>query len=188
MAYQPRNFLTPEEYLALERQAECKSEYVAGEMFAMAGASRQHNLIVAGIIRVLGNQLLEQDCNVYPSNMRVKIGKIEKYTYPDVAVACGTEEFEDGGNDTLLNPVMIIEVLSESTEAYDRGRKFEHYQYLESLSEYILVAQEPYRIEQYVRQNDQTWTYRAFHSVNDVVPLEAIRCHLALREVYAKIA
>jgi Uma2 family endonuclease len=186
MAYQPKHVVTPQEYLALERQAECKSEYVAGEMFAMAGASRQHNLIVANIIRVLGNQLLEHDCNVYPSDMRVKISRIETYTYPDVAVACGTEEFEDG--DTLLNPVVIIEVLSESTEACDRGKKFAHYQYLESLSEYILVAQEPYRVEQYVRQNDQTWTYRVFHSVDDVVPLETIRCHVALREVYAKIA
>lgn len=187
MAQRPKNFLTAEEYLAIERQAECKSEYSAGEMFAMAGASRQHNLIVANIIRVLGNQLLEQACNVYPSDMRVKISTIEKYTYPDVTVACGAEEFEDD-NDTLLNPVVIIEVLSESTEAYDRGKKFAHYQYLESLSEYILVAQDPYGIEQYVRQHDRTWTYRAFHSVDDVVPLQAIQCQLALWEVYAKLA
>jgi Uma2 family endonuclease len=187
MSYQPKKFLTSEQYLAIERKAECKSEYFDGEMYAMAGASRQHNLIVANIIRVLGNQLLDQECTVYPSDMRVKIRKIEKYTYRDIVVACGEEAFEDEGNDTLLNPVVIIEVLSESTEAYDRGKKFEHYQYLESLSEYVLVAQEPYGIELYVRQNDRSWTYRAFHSVDDIVHLHAINCELPLGDVYVKI-
>lgn len=188
MSYQPEHILTPEKYLAVERQAECKSEYFAGEMFAMAGASRQHNLIVSNLIRILGNQLLEHNCNVYPSDMRVKISKIDKYTYPDIVVACGEEEFEDNESDTLLNPVVIIEVLSESTEAYDRGKKFEHYQYLESLAEYVLVAQESYSIERYVRQNDETWSYRGFHSVDDVVPLRTIHCQLSLQDVYAKVA
>ena len=188
MSYQPRHFLTAEEYLTHERKAAYKSEYFAGETFAMAGASRRHNLIVANIIRILGNQLLEQVCNVYPSDMRVKISKIETYTYPDVVVACGAEEFEDAEDDTLLNPVVIIEVLSESTEAYDRGKKFEHYQSLDSLAEYVLVAQEPYRIEHYVRQNDRTWTYCAFHEVDEVVHLHAIHCTLVLRDVYAKVA
>jgi len=187
MSSQPKNLLTPEEYLALERKAEFKSEYFAGEMFAMAGASRRHNLITANILRVLGNQLLERACNVYPSDMRVKISKIGKYTYPDVVVACGEERFEDEHNDTLLNPVVIIEVLSESTEAYDRGKKFEHYQYLESLAEYLLIAQDSYRVEQYVRQNDRTWTYSEFHDIEDAVLLRAIDCNLALKDVYAKV-
>ena len=187
MSSQPKTLLTPEEYLALERKADGKSEYFAGELFAMAGASQRHNLIVANMIRTLGNQLLERPCNVYPSDMRVKISKVGKYTYPDVVVACGEEQFEDGHNDALLNPVVIIEVLSESTEAYDRGKKFEHYQYLDSLVEYLLVAQDPYRIEQYVRRDDRIWTYSEFHRAEDIVQLSTIDCALALKDVYAKV-
>jgi Uncharacterized protein conserved in cyanobacteria len=187
MASHPRNLLTPEEYLALERKAEYKSEYFAGEVFAMTGASREHNLIVANIVRTLGNQLLERDCNVYPSDLRVKIQQIEKYTYPDVVVTCGEEQFEDEHRDTLLNPVIIIEVLSASTEAYDRGKKFERYQYIDSLVEYVLVAQDQHRIERYVRQPDKTWTYSEFHALSDSIRLTAIGCELALQEVYAKV-
>jgi Uma2 family endonuclease len=95
MSLPPQRFFTPEEYLARERQAECKSEYFAGEVFAMAGASQRHNLITTNVIRILSNQLLERDCNVYPSDMRVKIPRINKYTYPDIAVTCGQEIFED---------------------------------------------------------------------------------------------
>jgi len=188
MPSQPKKLLTSAEYLAFERKAEFKSEYFAGEMFAMAGASQRHNLIVANIVRVLGNQLLERDCNVYPSDMRVKIGKINKYTYPDIAVACGEEQFEDEQSDTLLNPAVIIEILSESTEAYDRGKKFEHYQSLESLREYLLISQDPYRVEQYVRQDGRTWTYFEFHQAADTVHLPTIDCDLSLKDIYAKVA
>ncbi len=187
MTTRPKDLLTPEEYLAIERNAEFKSEYYAGEMFAMAGASRQHNIIVSNIIRVLGNQLLERDCNVYPSDMRIRIIKTGKYTYPDVAVACGEEKFEDEYKDTLLNPLIIIEVLSESTEAYDRGKKFENYQHIDSLREYILVSQEPFRIEKYVRQNDKTWTYSEYHEAEEAIQLDTIGCELFLKEVYAKV-
>lgn len=119
--------LTPDEYLAIERQAKLKSEYFDGEMYAMAGASREHNIIVANLIRLLGNQLVEKPCTVYPSDMRVKVTEMGKYTYPDVVVACEEELFEDDHNDILLNPILIIEVLSDNTEAYDRGKKFKHY-------------------------------------------------------------
>jgi len=187
MPSQPKKLLTPEEYLVLERQADFKSEYLAGEMFAMAGASQRHNLIAANIIRTLGTQLLERDCNIYPSDMRVKISKINKYTYPDVVVACGKEQFEDEQNDALLNPVVIIEILSESTEAYDRGKKFEHYQSLDSLTEYLLISQDPYRVEHYVRQDDRTWMYTEFHRIEDVVHLPTIDCTLALKDAYAKV-
>jgi Uma2 family endonuclease len=187
MTSQPKDLLTPDEYLAIERKAEFKSEYYAGEVFAMAGASRQHNLIVSSIIRLLGNQLLDRECNVYPSDMRVKIVKTGKYTYPDVAVVCGTEQFEDQYRDTLLNPAVIVEVLSETTEAYDRGKKFENYQYIESLREYILVAQEPYRIERYIRHDDKTWTYSEFHEAEERVELSTISCELNLKDVYTKV-
>jgi Uma2 family endonuclease len=187
MLAQATKTITSEEYLARERTAAYKSEYFAGEVFAMAGASRRHNLIAANLIRTLGNQLLTSDCNVYPSDMRVKIEPLGTYTYPDVVVACGQERFEDAQNDTLLNPMLIIEILSDSTEAYDRGKKFEHYQMVDSLAEYLLISQIHCRVEQYVRQNSQVWTYREFHDINDVIPLHSIKCQLALKETYAKL-
>ena len=187
MSSQHKLLITPEEYLAAERKAETKSEYFGGEVFAMVGASKRHNLIAANIIRVFGNQLVDRPCNVYPSDMRVKVSATGKYTYPDVVVACEPEQFDDAENDTLLNPVVIVEVLSASTEAYDRGKKFEGYQQIESLTEYILVAQEPYRIEQYVRQSDKEWRYSEYHTAEDVVKISVISCELALKDVYAKV-
>ena len=187
MSYQRKTLLTPEEYLAIERKSEIKHEYFAGEMFAMVGASKHHNLITANIIRVLGNQLLDRPCNVYPSDMRVKVSATGKYTYPDVVVACEEEKFDDAENDTLLNPVIVIEVLSESTEAYDRGKKFEQYQNIESLTEYLLIAQEPFRIEQYVRQSNREWRYSEYHNAEDIVKVSVIGCELALKDVYAKV-
>jgi Uma2 family endonuclease len=182
-----RALLTPEEYLAIERNAEFKSEYFQGEMFAMAGGLKPHNLIASNVIRVLGNQLLERDCNVYPSDMRVKIKKIEKYTYPDVAVTCGKEIFEDDYVDTLLNPIVIFKILSHSTEARDRGEKFQHYQFIDSLVEYVLIAQDRVRVEQYVRQSDRTWLYSQHQNLEDIVKLESIGCKLALKDIYVKV-
>ncbi len=187
MSSQRKTALTPEEYLAIERMSETKGEYFAGEVFAMVGASKRHNLISANIIGVLGNQLLDRPCNVYPSDMRVKVSATGKYTYPDVVVACAEESFDDRENDTLLNPVLIVEVLSESTEAYDRGKKFEQYQYIESLTEYLLITQEPYRIEQYVRQNSREWRYTEYHSADDVVRIDVIGCEMGFKDVYAKV-
>src|SRR2546423_5499483 len=187
MSSQRKTLVSPEEYLAIERKSEIRHEYFAGEMFAMVGAGKRHNLITANIIRILGNQLLERPCNVYPSDMRVKVSATGKYTYPDVVVACEEEKFEDVENDTLLNPVVVIEVLSESTEAYDRGKKFEQYQNIESLTEYLLVAQEPLRIEQYVRQSNREWRYSEYHNAEDVVKVGVIGCELTLKDVYAKV-
>nr|MBA3322623.1 Uma2 family endonuclease [Pyrinomonadaceae bacterium] len=186
MSRQRKTLLTPKEYLAIERQSEFKHEYFAGEMFAMVGASKRHNLITANIIRILGNQLLERPCNVYSSDMRVKVNATGKYIYPDVVMACEEEQFDDAENDTLLNPVVVIEVLSESTEAYDQGKKFEQYQFVESLTEYLLIAQEPFRVEQYVRQSDREWRYSEYHHADDVVKISVIDCELTLKDVYAK--
>lgn len=132
---------TPEEYLTLERQAQCKSAYYAGEIFATAGASRWHNLIVTNVLRELSLQLKGRPCTTYPSDMRVKVSPTGLYTYPDVTVVCGEAQSEDHQQDTLLNPTLIVEVLSESTEAYDRGGKFAHYRKLPSLLEYVLITQ-----------------------------------------------
>ncbi len=149
-AVQPR--YTPEQYLALDRKADYKSEYINGHVIAMAGASRRHNLIAGNLYREVSQQLRGRPCEAYISDMRVKVGLTGLYTYPDVVMVCGDIHFEDGDNDTLLNPTAIVEVLSTSTEAYDRGEKFAHYRRLESLQEYLLVAQDKVRIEYYVRQ------------------------------------
>ena len=157
MSSQPDRSLTPEEYLVIERKAERKSEFFAGETFALAGASRRHNRIVTNLVVQIDNQLKERPCNVYSSDMRVKVAATKVYTYPDVVVTCGEESFED--DDTLLSPNLIIEVLSESTEAYDRGERFKHYQQIESFREYLLVVQDPYGVEQYIKQTGNQWIY-----------------------------
>jgi Uma2 family endonuclease len=187
MSSQAQQRYTPEEYLALERQAPYKSEYYAGEIFAMAGASRWHNLIVTNVIGELRSQLKGRPCTTYPSDMRVKISPTGLYAYPDVTVVCGEARFEDQQQDTLLNPTLIVEVLSESTEAYDRGGKFAHYRKLDSLLEYVLITQAKPHIEHYVRQPDNRWLLAEADSLSDTAHLLSIDCHLALAEVYDKV-
>jgi Uma2 family endonuclease len=187
MSSQANKRYTAEEYLALERQAECKSEYYAGDIFAMAGASRWHNLIVANVVGELSQQRKGRPCATYPSNMRVKISPTGLYTYPDVTVVCGEAQFEDTQQDTLLNPTLIVEVLSESTEAYDRGGKFAHYRKLASLMEYVLIAQTKPHVEHYVRQPDNRWLLAEADGLHQTLHLPSIDCHLALAEVYDKV-
>jgi Uma2 family endonuclease len=184
----PRTLLSEEQYLAVERRAEFRSEFHRGEMFAMAGASRRHNRIVTNLVTALDNQLRERPCNVYSNDMRVKIKDTGLFTYPDLVVTCGSEMFADSEQDTLLDPLVIFEVLSDSTEAYDRGKKFEHYQRIGSLATYVLAAQDSRRVEQYVRQEDcRAWTYTETHGAGAVVEIEAILCDLKLEDVYAKV-
>ncbi len=187
MSSQPKTHLTPKEYLAIERQAEYKSEYFAGEVFAMVGASRKHNLIAANIIATLGQQLREKPCELYTSYMRVRVPATSLYTYPDVVVACGEPEFEDEYVDTLLNPTLIIEVLSASTASYDRIKKFGYYRTIESLSEYLLIAQDEYKIEQYAKQSDGRWLLSDVRSLEGKIELTALQCVLALADVYHKV-
>ncbi|MDQ3256494.1 MAG: Uma2 family endonuclease [Acidobacteriota bacterium] len=200
MSSQTKSFITPDEYLAIERKAETRSEYFDGEMFpmnsvsrrhasqSMTGASRRHNLIAGNIFAALHRQLSDRPCEVYASDMRVRVPATGLYTYPDVAVACEEPQLEDSHLDTLLNPVMIVEVLSDSTEAYDRGKKFEHYQRIESLKEYVLVAQAPYRVEQFVRQSAAQWLYSEARRPEDTIKLSSIECELALKDIYAKVS
>ncbi len=178
--------LTPEDYLIMEREAEFKSEYRNGQIVAMPGASRQHNLISVNISSRLHLQLLDRGCEVYANDMRVKVSNTGLYTYPGVVVVCDEPQFEDNHVDTLLNPTVIVEVLSPSTETYDRNDKFSSYQTLDSLQEYILVSQKEVGVEQYVRQNG-TWILREFRSLEDVLQLASIECSLALRAIYAKV-
>lgn len=186
MSTRIRRLFTPEEYLAVERKAGYKSEYLAGEIYAMVGASRQHNRIVTNLVRELSQQLKGRPYWVYPSDLRVKVSPTGLYTYPDVIVTCGQERFEDDQQDTLLNPLVIIEVLSKSTASYDRGEKFEHYRRLDSLREYLLIAQDRRHVEHYVRQPDDRWLLSETTS-EDTIHLPSIECVLSLAEVYDKV-
>ncbi len=178
--------LTPEQYLASERKASVKSEYDNGFIHAMAGASRPHNLISSNLNREIGSQLKDRPCEVYISDMRVCVSQTGLYTYPDVVAVCGEPHFQDGEFDTLLNPTVIVEVLSRSTEADDRGNKFAHYRRLASLREYVLVAQDKVLVERYTRQGDE-WLLTDLRSLENVLRLGSIGCDMALREVYAKV-
>jgi Uma2 family endonuclease len=186
MAVQAQQRYSPEEYLELERKAECKSEYLNGFIFAMAGGSREHNVIAGNAFARLHAQVTGRPCEVYMSDMRVKISDTGLYTYPDVVVVCGERRFEDSHVDTLLNPTVLIEVLSESTEAYDRGDKFAHYRRLDSLAEYVMIAQDKIRVEQYARQGNK-WILTEFSQLSDTLPLASIGCDLPLREIYDRI-
>ena len=187
MSLRPKPYLSPEDYLALERSAEFKSEYFDGEIFAMTGASESHNLIVINTIRELSIQLKKRPCKVYANDMRVRVSPTGLFTYPDVMVVCGQAQFDDSHLDTLLNPTLIVEVLSDSTEAYDRGRKFEHYRKLESLAEYVLITQHRPHVESYRRQPDQRWVLAESDGLDSSLPLDAIDCELALAEIYDKV-
>ena len=187
MSALPQRKLTVAEYLEIERAAEIKSEFYNGEMFAMAGGSKAHNLIASNVGFVLNLHLRQRDCLVFGSDMRVKIERINKYTYPDISVTCGKQIFEEESDDALLNPVLIVEILSPSTSDYDHRDKFQHYQFLKSLQEYIVISQNSCRLEQYVRELDWQWKYRIYSSLDDVVKLESIDCELPLREVYLKV-
>ena len=177
---------TPAEYLARERVAETKSEYRCGEIVGMAGVSRAHNRITINLVRMLDQQLLTGSCETFTGEVRVRVSQTGLYTYPDLAIACEPIQFEDDHVDTLLNPVVVIEVLSPSTEAYDRGDKFAHYRRLDSLQEYLLVSQETMRVERYVRQGEQ-WVLSELSAPDEVLEIGAIDCRVRLGDVYHRV-
>jgi len=179
--------ITPEEYLHFERQSETKHEYFDGEIFAMAGASRKHCKLSANLMRIIGNKLHQTKCNVYSNDFRVKIKETGLYTYPDVIITCGKEILEDQVKDTLLNPLILIEILSPSTEKYDRGKKFAHYRQIESLQNYVLISQEEPRIEVFQRQNNDQWLFLEKSGLENSIEIPAIDCMLSLMEVYDKV-
>jgi Uma2 family endonuclease len=181
-----RTYLTPQEYLAFERKATTKHEYLAGEIVAMSGASFAHNFITGDIFGELRAQLQGRRCKAATNNMRVKVSKTGSYFYPDVVVFCGEPQAEDNESDTLLNPTVIIEVLSPSTEARDRGEKFWHYQQLASLQEYVLVSQDRVCVEHYLREGAY-WLRTEFRALEDIMPLSSIECELRLRDIYNSV-
>ena len=179
--------LTPEEYLAFERRSEERHEYVDGELFAMSGASERHNLIVVNFSREISLQFKGRSCKVYTNDMRVTIAGTARYCYPDVAALCNPAVFDDEQKDTLLNPNLIIEVLSASTEAYDRGEKFEYYRRIESLKEFVLVAQDKPYIERFTRQTNDQWLFTSTSGLESFVELSSVGCRLSLAEIYDKV-
>lgn len=187
MSRQIKPFITPTEYLALERIADHKSEYLNGEVFAMTGASRRHNLIAINIVLALGAQLKGGPCEVYVGDMRVKVASAGLYTYPDVTVVCGEPRFEDDYLDTLQNPTLLLEILSKSTERYDPIAKSAYYRTIDSLSEYLLVSQDEYQVEHYVKEGAGRWLLTEVRSLDATIELESIYCSLALRDIYDRI-
>ena len=186
MASVPRYYLSPAEYLALERKAEFRSEYIDGVVYALAGGSERHSLLAANIITSLSVQLRSRPCRVYTSDLKVSTLTLQRFFYPDLSVVCGEAEFADDQKDVILNPILIVEVSSESTEAYDRGKKFLSYQQIDSLQEYLLVSQDEILVEGYARQGSDRWLYTKVTGLEGSLTLSSIQCELALRDVYDK--
>ena len=187
MSSAAKPYLSLQEYLAQERRAEIKSEYYDGEVFTMAGGSKERSVIAANVNGVLWPQLSNKPCDIYTSDMRVQVSEVGPYTYPDVTVVCGEAQFVDAEVDTLLNPTLIVEVLSPTTEAWDRGGKFEDDQQIPALQEYLLIAQDRPRVEQYARQAEGRWHLTVATGLDGMVSLPSIGCELTLREVYRRI-
>lgn len=177
---------SPADYLALERANEFKHEFFDGEMFLRVGATLEHCQIAANMIGELGNQLTDTPCCVLTSDMKIKL-PTGLYTYPDASVVCDQPQYEDDRKDVLLNPLLVVEVLSPSTEAYDRGQKFRHYQTCPSLREYVLIAQDRSAVDHYLRQPTGQWLLTTFESLDATMPLPSLGVGLRLSEIYAKV-
>lgn len=186
MSFLAQSRYTAEQYLEMERRADTKNEFINGQIYAMSGANRIHNQITFNLAGLLHSQLRGRPCEAYVTDMRVKISSTGMYTYPDVAALCGEAHFEDTHLDTLINHTLIIEVLSPSTEAYDRGGKFSHYRKIQSLMEYVLIAQDWYSVERFLRQENQ-WLFSESTDLSDTVHLQSIQCDLLLRDIYDKV-
>jgi Uma2 family endonuclease len=185
---QPDRRFTEQEYLALDRASNVKSEYLDGVIYAMGGASARHIQIVGNLVRELGNQLRDRPSVVYSTDLRVRVSRQGLYAYPDVVVVCGDPVFIDEELDTLTNPLLIVEVLSSSTKNYDRGEKFERYRSISTLKEYLLVAQEKLHVERYQRQDDDAWVLRETSNADDCIDLASVACRLPVAEIYLKVS
>lgn len=177
---------TEEQYLEMERSAEYKSEFDNGEIISMAGASFAHINVAADLFVEISLRLRGSKCRAYTADFRVKIEGRAIYRYPDIAVFCGEPKFADARRDNLTNPVVLLEILSPSTETYDRGRKFQQYQNIESLKEYILVSTDAVLVERFVRQGQQ-WLLSSYKGRDAVLPIEAANVEIPLSAVYANV-
>jgi Uma2 family endonuclease len=186
MSTQSVTYLTPEQYLEIERNAEFRSEYIDGEMFAMAGGSLNHARIARNVLARLDQQLAGRRCEAFGSDMRLHISEHKMFTYPDVSVICGPQQFLDSRKDSFADATLVVEVLSPSTRNYDRGEKFLFYRSLPSFSEYLLLAQDTMRAEHHVRQSDGSWLFREFTDAAQI-DLKSIDCRLQLSSLYERV-
>lgn len=188
VAAQPQpHFVTVEEYLTLERNADFKSEYWHGVIYAMAGSSPEHSAITANVTIALGGQLRGGNCQVFSNDLKVATDPSGLYTYPDLSIVCGEPRFHDERRDVLINPTLLVEVLSPSTEVYDRGRKFSQYQRIPSLLGYLLVAQDEAHLDYYARQNSGQWLLTPVEGLDASLRLDVLNCVLRLSEVYNRV-
>lgn len=187
MATLPATYISPEEYLERERKAETRSEYIRGEIFAMAGASVRHGRIISNLVVEIGAQLRTTNCSVFSTDLRLAVNAAGMYTYPDVMVVCGKPVSIDDLRDTISNPILIVEVLSDSTKDYDRGQKFQYYRMLTSLKEYATVAQDEIHVERHVRGDAGEWTLTDFWQLEDSLEFRSIDAALKLAEIYRRV-
>lgn len=187
MSSAPLIRVTPEQYLAKERKAGYKSEFYQGEVFAMAGASKEHVRISTNLVSESHQQLKGKSCEVFSSDLRLKVERTGLMTYPDAIIVCGEAQYADGEFDTLLNPVVLFEVLSPSTEKYDRGAKAAQYRQIPSLREYVLIAQDHIRVEQYHRQPDDRWLLTEYTDLTDILKLSSVPLAIPLDELYRQV-
>jgi len=188
MSSQPQHRYTLEEYFELERTSEVKYEYWDGEVYAMSGASPEHEAVLVNVITHLRTQLRRRVCHVFSSNLRIKVPAAPPYRYPDLTALCGQPEYEViGGVQALTNPTLIVEILSPSTEAYDRGDKFTDYKSIPSFGEYLLIAQHRPHVTHYVRQPDNSWSYEEANELSATLLLPTLDGVLPLNEIYQDV-
>ncbi len=180
--------ITPEQYLVQERAAAFKREFLRGEVFAMAGGSPNHSLIAANFVGACWQSLKGKPCKVFTSDLRVKVNVSGLYTYPDASIVCGELQFDDAQKDTLTNPTVLIEVLSESTEKYDRGAKSGHYRQIAALQEIVLISQDEPLVERFTRQANGGWLLIESRELSDEVHLESVGISITLSELYRGVA
>ncbi|MDX2040880.1 MAG: Uma2 family endonuclease [Acidobacteriota bacterium] len=188
MSAQPKMQYSLEEYFELDRKSDERLELWNGEIFSMSGVSREHATVEMNVSITLGARLRAKSCQLFPANVRIKVPSLPPYRYSDLSALCGKAQFEKiGGVDTLINPSLIIEILSPSTEAYDRGDKFTYYKSIPSFCEYLLIAQHRPHISQFIKQSDGTWLFHEYNSLADTIRLQSLSCEMTLSEIYQDI-
>ena len=185
---QRKPYYSVEEYFRIDEDTEYRNEYYRGEIFAMSGGTANHNRIAGNIFGELYSKLANGPCEAFISDLRILVERAELYTYPDVAVVCGPLKFVEGRTDTITNPIVIVEVLSPSTESYDRGKKFEFYRGLDTLRDYVLIDQDRLYVEHFSHAGDRQWMLRVFDDAADVLDLESIGVQIALSTIYQRVA
>ncbi|QTA91673.1 Uma2 family endonuclease [Desulfonema magnum] len=187
MTLAKKKLISSEEYLDMEQYSEYKSEYFHGEIFAMTGASFNHNLIAWNIAASLHGSLNHSACFAFIGDMKIQVDKENHYTYPDVSIVCGDIEFADGRDDTIKNPIVIFEILSHSTKDYDRGSKFTAYRNIRSLKDYILIDQYAYHIEQFYKNEKENWVLEEFKNSDDTLRIKSVNIELSLMTIYDRV-